>query len=163
MGLKEIQELKANAGKPKEKKVYQIPKKSAKKIKQEAEEKELNSKEGKEKSLDVWFAEIEAKHWVNGYCACMETGELIPQAYARTAIAHLLPKSKFKSVATNPLNYLILSAHNGSHQKTDRIDKFVQMKVWPQAAKQINQLLPLLPHSELMCISQQLYDALENY
>lgn len=93
----------------------------------------------------------------------MECGAPISRVYARHATAHLLPKKLFKSVATNDLNYLIIGAGCGCHDKTHRIDKFVQMRIWPEAAKRINALLPLLPYDELKFVSQQLYDALENY
>lgn len=163
MGLKELQNIRENRDKPKEKKVYRIPKKSAKKIKQEAEIKKANSVEGKEESLNEWFQRIAKKHTLGGIGLCMECGAPIPIEFMRHATAHLLPKKLFKSVATNDLNYLILGAGCGCHDKTHRIDKFVQMKVWPEAAKRINALLPLLSYDELKFVSQQLYDALENY
>ena len=145
---------------PKEKKPYKgIPKKSAKKIK---EEKEVGGKPPSKLALDKWFFDIEAKHWDSGWCACQECGELIPRTYARPAIAHLLPKKLFKSVATHPLNYLILGAGCGDHYKTDRIDKFTQMKVWPEAARRIKEIIPLLPFDELKHLSGQLMTALEN-
>lgn len=146
-----------------EKKKYKIKQVSDKRAAKEAEQKESKSEAGKERSLGEWFDEIERKHWANGFCACMETGELIPQKYARASIAHLLPKAKFHSVATHPLNYLILSAHNGSHQKTDRVDNFVQMKIWPEAKRRMLIMIPLLPHDELAKISEQLDEALNNY
>lgn len=174
-----IRQIKADALLPKVKVRKPIAKKSAKRLYQEAELKKANSKEGREESLNEWFQRIEDKHWGKldreidgelefwhlGYpvgCSCMECGESIPRVFARHATAHLLPKKLFKSVATNDLNYLILGASCGCHDKTHRIDKFVQMKIWPEAAKRINALLPLLPYDELKHISQQLYDALEN-
>lgn len=178
MGLKELQELRENRDKPKEKKVYRIPKKSAKKIAKEAEEKKASSVEGKEETLNEWFQKIEDRHWgkqdldIDGFDheendvelpACMECGVKISRLLARHATAHLLPKKLFKSVSTNDLNYLILGAGCGCHDKTHSLKTFVQMKIWPQAAKQINQLLPLLSYDELKFVSQQLYDALENY
>lgn len=148
--------------------------KSLKTQAQEAEAKKSNSVEGKEETLNDWFQKIENKHWgiydqemvdIGGQdcCKCMECGKLISRTYARRATAHLLPKKLFKSIATNDLNYLILGSGCGCHDKTHRIDKFVTMKIWPQAAKQINELLKVLPYDELKYVSQQLYDALENY
>jgi RNA polymerase-binding transcription factor DksA len=152
------------ARKPREKKPYKgIAKKSAKKIKQEAEAKKANSVESREESLSEWFDKIAKKHTLGGVGFCMECGAQISAEYMRHATAHLLAKKLFKSVATNDLNYLILCAGNGCHDKTHRIDKFIQMKIWPIAAKQINALLPLLPYDELKYVSQKLYDALENY
>lgn len=164
---------------PKPKKVRQpIAKKSAKTIKKEAEAKKANSIEGREESLNEWFQRIEDKHWgvqdldVDGFDheeseielpRCMECGAKISRVYARHATAHLLPKKLFKSIETNDLNYLILGAGCGCHNKTHTLTTFVGMKIWPIAAKRINQLLPLLPYDELKYVSQQLYDALENY
>lgn len=158
-----IRRLKEEAGKPKQKAIYRIPSKSAKRLKREAEEKKATSVEGREESLNEWFEKISKKHTLGGVGFCMECGAQIPAEYMRHATAHLLPKKLFKSIATNDLNYLILGSGCGCHDKTHRIDKFVQMKIWPTAAKQINQLLPLLPYDELKYVSQQLYDALENY
>jgi len=114
--------------------------------------------------LEKWFEDIKDKHWGKngGYCECMECGFLIPSNYSRHATAHLLPKKLFKSVASHPLNYLILCAGNGCHEKTHRVDKFVKMKVWPEAARRIKVLIPLLPFDELRHISNQLDIALEN-
>jgi len=118
---------------------------------------------GSDKSLDQWFNDIEKKHWgYLGICKCMECGQDIPLKYARHATAHLLPKKIFKSVATHELNYLILCAGNGCHDKTHRVDKFVTMKIWANAASRIKQLIPLLPFDELRHISNQLDIALEN-
>src|SRR4051812_49145994 len=114
-----IRRIKEEAGKPKPKKLYQIPKKSAKKIKQEAETKKANSIEGREESLNEWFQRIEDKHWgkqdldMDGFDheenefelpPCMECGAKISRVYARHATAHLLPKKIFKSIETNDLN-----------------------------------------------------------
>lgn len=140
-----------------------IPKKSAKKLAEEKEQKLLLNGEGDGKiGLDLWFRQIQDKHFgVNGG-RCMECGEWIPNNYARHATAHLLPKKLFKSVATHPLNYLILGAGCGCHEKTHRIDKFVTMKIWVQAAERIKEMIPLLLFDELKYLSGQLMTALEN-
>lgn len=95
-------------------------------------------------SQQQWFREIikREKH------VCWETGEYIPDKYMRCAVAHILAKKTFKSVATHPLNYLILSAHNGSHQKTDRWDKFQEMRVWDIAVQRFIQIYPFIAKEE---------------
>ena len=138
-----------------------IAKKSAKRIEKEKEQKAAGGEVGK-LALDKWFFDIEEKYFSTGYGVCMETGEAIPRRYARAATAHLLPKKLFKSVATHELNYLILSAANGSHDRTHTISKFVQMKIWPEAARRIKILIPLLPIDELRHISNQMLIALDN-
>lgn len=138
-----------------------IAKKSAKKIAEEKEEKKVGKPVSK-LELDKWFSDIAKEHVNNGGAICMECGAFIPAAFIRHATAHLLPKKLFKSIATHPLNYLILGAGCGCHTKTDRIDLFIKMKVWPEAKDRINQMLPLLPFDELKHISSQLTKALEN-
>lgn len=125
-------------------------------------EMKVNTAVKNKEDLEKWFKDIEVKHFgINGG-HCMECGLWIPPQYARAATAHLLPKKIFESVASHPLNYLILGAGCGCHDKTHRVDKFVQMKVWPLAASRIKQLIPLLPFDELRHISNQLDLALEN-
>lgn len=110
--------------------------------------------------LNEWFNRIELKHSNGKGCYCMECGEWIPQQYMRHATAHLLPKKIFKSVATHELNYLILGAGCGCHQKTDRLDKFCKMKVWPEALRRIRIMMPLLPFDELKYISNAYLSAI---
>jgi len=163
MGLSEIQRIKSEAGQIKPKKVYSIPKQSKKKIAQIKAEKEALGKPASKLELDKWFYDIAQKHSINGKgCFCMECNAWIPHDYLRHATAHLLPKKIFKSVSTHPLNYLILGAGCGCHQKTDRVDKFIQMKVWGVAAERIRTMMPLLPMDELRHISNQLLIALDN-
>lgn len=136
-----------------EKKSYSIPKKSEKRKQKELEQKAA----GGESALDKWFEGIEKKYCgEHGYTFCMECGAVVPQTYIRHATAHLLPKKLFKSIATHELNYLILGAGCGCHEKTHRVDKFVKMKVWPEAARRIKIMMEVLPIDELRHISSQL-------
>lgn len=152
-------------GKPVEpKKVYRIPKKSAKKIEEEKAIKQSGlTKPPTKLELDKWFDDIRIKHCGNsGGTHCWECGTWIPEAFMRHATAHLLAKKLFESVRTHELNYLILCAGNGCHSKSDRLDKFVQMRTWPEAARRMKILIPLLPIDELRHISSQLLTALDN-
>lgn len=83
--------------------------------------------------LDLFFEmvakEIEKKPY------CWETGEFISKTDYRNATAHIFPKAIFKSISTHPMNYLVLSARNGSHDKTHRLDTFSKMKVWRLAVE----------------------------
>lgn len=115
-----------------------------------------------ESDLDAWFDSIRIYHCgAVGGCVCMECKRWIPETYMRCATAHLLPKKIFKSVATHPLNYLILGAGCGCHDKTHTISKFVKMKIWPEAKKRILEMMPMLPMDELRRISNQLLIALD--
>lgn len=83
--------------------------------------------------LELWFRRIALEIEKNPYC--WETGEYISKHDYRNATAHIFPKSIFLSVATHPMNYLILSPRNGSHDKTHRIDTFLKMKVFDIAVQ----------------------------
>ncbi len=115
MGLKELQELRENRDKPKEKKVYRIPKKSAKKIAREAEEKKANSIEGKDSELDLWFEA--RRREMSGKCAfCGGRTEKDNDATYRSSVAHLFAKrpTMFPSVSTHPDNWLELCFYGNS-------------------------------------------------
>jgi hypothetical protein len=112
------------------------------------------------KNLESWFFNIQSKHWVNGICNCMECGKPIYVAYARCATAHLLAKKLFESISNHPLNYLILCAGEGCHYETDRVDRFIKMKVWPEAARRIREMIPLIPPQEFKHLSSELLAAL---
>jgi len=161
MSIESIRQLKEKAKMPREAKRYSIPKKSKKRIEQERQQKEAGGDIHK-MTLERWFSDIQVRHSMGLGTACMECGQWIPQSYIRHATAHLLPKKLFVSCATHPLNYLILGAGCGCHEKTHRVDKFIQMKVWPEAARRIKEIIPTLPFDELRHISNQLTIALEN-
>ncbi len=112
----------------------------------------IDKKPTEQKNLqELWFAMVAQEIEKSPYC--WETGDFIQKEVRlfgtervmdnyRNASCHILPKSIFKSVATHPLNFLILSASNGSHEKTHRVDTFVKMKCWPIAAERLKQILP---------------------
>lgn len=131
-------------GKPiKEKKVYKIPKVSKKK----AAEK-LATNGGEQTELQKWYAKIMKKE----DAVCWETGEKINKNDKlgwHGSIAHVLPKAVFPSVATHPLNYLILSMWNGSHANYDSSwAKARTMKVWDLAMDRIVMMEPDLTEEE---------------
>ena len=141
---------------------FKKPKKAIAKISAKKKEEDKAKKEsGGEQDLEKWFEDIKKKHWDGSFCRCMECGAFIPIEYSRHATAHLLPKKIFKSVATNQNNYLILCAHNGCHDRTHTISKFIKMKTFPLAKERILQMMPLLPTDELRRISNQLLIALD--
>lgn len=112
--------------------------------------------EVRKKTLNEWFNWVAETHSDGNGCKCWECGSWIPPDYMRHATAHLLPKKLFKSVETHELNFLILGAGCGCHAKTDRLDKFIQLRMWPEAARRIKIMMPLLPFEELQYISSQL-------
>lgn len=94
----------------------------------------LDSDEAKNRQeLEVWFDNI--SRIIARNPKCMECQAFIPSAYYRHATAHIFPKKIFESIATHPMNYLILGAGCGCHDKTHRLDTFSDMKVFGEAVK----------------------------
>jgi len=120
MGLEEIRRLKMEAGLPKQKKQYTIPKKSAKKLKQEKEQKAA----GGEDALDLWFEA--RRREMTGRCElCGGKSEKHNDATYRRSIHHLFDKkpSLYPSVATHEDNWLEVchygnSCHDNIHNRT---------------------------------------------
>lgn len=101
----------------------------------------------------LWFHQIMG----NELNVCWETGETIQFSYMRAAVAHILPKKAgrvgaiggFASVATHPLNYMILSPTNGSHNKYDQSWESAQsMKVWKRAVARFIEIYPAIAPAE---------------
>src|SRR5438270_13547789 len=116
MSIENIRAIKAAAGLPKPKKLYSIPKKSAKKIKQEAEEKKGNKHPAAAK--ERWFQERRKE--MSGFCKnCGKPSSKNSNEYFRFSIAHILAKRKnmFPSVALHPDNWIELC--NDCHRNPD--------------------------------------------
>lgn len=116
------------------------PVKEQKGIAQQSEKKKAEVKAAKPQKdlLNDWFNEIEEREWKNGKCNCWNCGEVILKPFARTAIAHILAKRKnqFPSVATQPMNYLILGASCGCHSEYDTSwEDASKMRIWPKAVE----------------------------
>lgn len=105
MGIEEIRKLKSGLPKPPKHK-KPIAKKSAKKLKQEAELKAA-AKKGGGGELDRWFQARRKE--MNGRCLhCGEKTTKHHDQWYKASIAHILPKRLFKSVSTHPLNWIEL-------------------------------------------------------
>ena len=91
---------------------------------------------------ELWFAMVANEIRKSPYC--WETGEFISEDDYRNASAHIFPKSIFKSIATHPLNFLILSPRNGSHDRTHRLDTFSKMKVFKIAVDRFKIFEPFI-------------------
>lgn len=105
-GADNIRRIKEQAKLPKAKKQYKIPRKSAKKIKQESEGRIENKLKGGGE-LERWFDDRRKE--MTGKCMhCGGESTKNNNDYWVFSIAHLLPKRLFKSVATHPLNWIEL-------------------------------------------------------
>jgi hypothetical protein len=172
MSIENIRRIKENAGKPRDKKIYRIPKKSAKKLKQEAEEKELlkAAKEmGKGTGIsdqEQWF-EDRMKESLPVCMNCgMEANWLLQPEYKkiwRACQAHILPKRKagFPSVATHPMNHLVLFPVWGGHlcgchnEYDSSWYNATTMKVWGIAKHRFNEFENSISKNERGRIPEQ--------
>lgn len=127
MGLAEIRAGKENRGKPKEKKVYHIPKKSKKRI---ALEKEIGLTDSQR--MDKWFEERRKNLVGVCQCGCSMPSQKKDDTFYRHCICHIFPKFKFKSIDTHPLNFVERRFWGGCHGIMDdtSIERWVGMADW---------------------------------
>lgn len=68
--------------------------------------------------------------------------------YAICAVAHILPKSKFPSVADHPMNWMELGASCGCHSHSEIFSNAAEMKVWPEMVRRFKILYPFIAPEE---------------
>lgn len=171
MGLEELRRIRAERDLPKPKKQYRIPKKSAKKLRQEKEEKEL-MKQAREMGkpldgdLDQWFEDRMRESLPVCMNCGMEANWLLQPEYKkiwRACQAHILPKRKtmFPSVATHPMNHMVLFPVWGGHLCGchDFFDSSwynaTTMKVWNIAIHRFKEIEPSIAGKERARIPEQ--------
>mgnify|MGYP001575937723 CR=1 FL=1 len=115
------------------------------------------SQDQDKKLLELWFAKIAAEIRQNP--RCWECNSWIAPEFYRHASAHIFMKSIFPSVATHPLNYLILGATCGCHDKTHRLDTFCKMGIWKEAVDRFKEFEPCITetHKYLNTFRQLVY------
>lgn len=88
--------------------------------------------------LNKWFEYVGTVIKANPNC--WNCGEWIPDKYYRHASAHIFPKALFPSVATHPINFLILGAGCGCHHEFDSsIEKACKMQVWKKSVSRFKE------------------------
>jgi hypothetical protein len=136
MGIEEIRKIKAGTDKKPEKRKGIAPISEKRRAKLAAEK---EARGDSETQLQQWYSHIMATEEP----VCWETGERINKEDElgwRGSIAHILPKNLFPSVATHPLNYMILKMWGGTHTDYDSSwSKAKLMKVWPIAVERFLQ------------------------
>jgi hypothetical protein len=138
--------------KPEKAKYAGIPKQSEKK------KAELKAGKPAKDNLNDWFKEIDNKECPGVSTTCWNCGEVILKPFMRAAIAHVLPKRKnlFPSVATHPMNYLILGAGCGCHNEYDRSwTDAAKMQVWKMAKERFKQISGSIAKDEKSKIPEQ--------
>lgn len=162
MGIEDIRRLKEEAGKPKVKKTYTIPKKSAKKIKAEKEEKEARG--GDDTELVKWYKSRMKQ--MTGFCAkCSARTETHIYQYAIYSICHILDKRKSvcPSVATHPGNFIELCPdHHTEFDKKDW-DEIEKWGCWPEILDKLVMMEPDVALEERRHLPKQLLDYFEKY
>lgn len=151
MGLTEIRLLKANGGKPREPKIYKIPKVSAKK-----QAKLIEEKEGKEE-LWEWF--LDRRLEMKNVCQnCGEPTSKKDDKYFHFCIAHILPKRFFKSLATDPDNWLELCYFNkGCHPSLDNcVIDLTDLSCWNDVVEKFQRMYPRMAKDERKHIPETL-------
>lgn len=165
MGLPELQSIKANAGLPKEKKVYKIPKKSKKKLAQEAEaptykkrkaipkiseKQKVKNKQSGGAELNRWFEERRAE--MTGWCVnCGKRSCKYDDNCFKFSIAHILPKAYFPSIKTHPDNWIELCfwGKNSCHTNMDnKILDLIDMNCWDEIVVKFQNMYPYIAPKE---------------
>ncbi len=136
------------AGRPlPEKKIYHIPKKSAKRIEKENEQKEPM---GEMTLKEKWFKERRKDMVGVCQCGCAEPSQKKDDMYFRHSAAHIFPKKDFKSIMYHPLNWVERRFWGGHHTNMDEggIDKWVNFADWDDIKAKFYALEPLLYEDE---------------
>jgi len=146
MGLEEIRKMKEQAGMPKVKQQYVIPKKSAKKLEKEKNEREERGDNNTD--LQKWF-KARIKYSMKGVCE--ETGlktETHVYQYAIMSCCHILEKRNCPSVMYHPQNFIELIPD--MHHKFDNIswEEREKWACWPVIRDRLIMVYPDLDPSE---------------
>ena len=147
MGIEQIRKLKAEAELPKAPKKYSIPKKSAKKLKQEKEDRK--GRAGEETELVKFFKNCQKQ--MSGNCAeCGKPTTTKVYELAIHSICHLLAKRKTvaPSVATHPCNWIELCPD--CHYKFDNSawEDIAKWGCYPEVCERLAEVYPALADEE---------------
>lgn len=125
-----------------------IAKKSAKKIAEEKQEKELRN--GGDTLMENWF-KARRKNLVGVcQCGCGRQSQKKDDMYFRHSCAHIFPKFKFESIMYHPLNYVERAFFGGCHGVMDdtSMDRWVNFADWEDIKAKFHELAQLLTDEE---------------
>jgi hypothetical protein len=148
VGINEIRNLKLQAGLPKKKEPYRIPKKSAKKLKREAAEKELRGSD--DTLMEQWFKARRKELTGICQCGCAKPSQKKDDTFFRGSCCHIFPKATFLSVMYHPLNCVERAMFGGCHHNMDNqgLDKWQNFADWEDIKERFHVLAPLLTDEE---------------
>jgi hypothetical protein len=143
-----LRRIKAEAALPRQKKVYSIPKKSKKKLQQEAEEKKLRG--GDDTLMEKWFKARRKELTGTCQCGCGQPSQKKDDTFFRGSCCHIFPKATFESIMYHPLNCVERAMWGGCHHNMDfgGLDKWPAMADWDDIKERFHELAPLLTDEE---------------
>lgn len=139
--------LLARTPKPKKEK-RPIAKKSAKKIQQEKEERELRN--GDDTLLEKWFKTRRTELTGVCQCGCGQKSQKHDDTFFRGSCCHIFPKATFPSVMYHKLNCVERAMYGGCHHNMDNggLDKWPNFADWDDIKERFHELAPLLTDDE---------------
>jgi hypothetical protein len=148
MSIENIRRIKEAAGRPKQKPRYVIPKKSAKRLKQEAAEKELRGTD--DTLLQQWFKARRKELTGTCQCGCGQPSQKKDDTFFRGSCCHIFPKVIFLSVMYHPLNCVERAMFGGCHANMDNngLDMWIMFADWEDIKERFHVLAPLLTDEE---------------
>lgn len=148
MGLEHIRKIKEEAKEPKPKIRKPIAKKSAKKLRQEAEEKKLRGDE--DTLMEQWFKARRKELTGTCQCGCGKPSQKKDDTFFRGSCCHIFPKAIFESVMYHPLNCVERAMMGGCHHNLDNqgMGKWPGMADWEDIKERFHVLAPLLTDQE---------------
>jgi len=148
MSIEHIRAIKAAAGLPKPKKYKPIAKKSAKKLKQEAEEKKLRGDD--DTLMEQWFKARRKELTGTCQCGCGKPSQKKDDTFFRGSCCHIFPKAIFESVMYHPLNCVERAMFGGCHHNLDNqgIERWPAMADFDDIKERFHVLAPLLTDGE---------------
>jgi hypothetical protein len=145
MGLIELQKIRSERDIIKPKKFYSIPKISPKRKAKLKEQREA----GADNEMNLFFEAMRKK--CKGRCLFCNSGTTYKnEELWRIAIAHLLEKSKFISIATHESNWveLCMSCHRSFDDGTISWEFIKDSFEWSKIKEQLLEILPLVAEPE---------------
>jgi hypothetical protein len=159
MSIEHIRAIKAAAGLPKPPKPKKpIAKKSAKKLKQESEERKLRG--GDDTLMEQWFKARRKELTGTCQCGCGKPSQNKDDTFFRGSCCHIFPKAIFTSVMYHPMNFVERAMFGGCHHNMDNqgLEKWPAMADWDDIKERFHVLAPLLTDEER---SHKFYSILE--
>jgi hypothetical protein len=148
MGLEELRRIREQRDLPKVKKQYKIPKKSKKKLQQEA--KERGERGDGDTLMEQWFKARRKELTGTCQCGCGKPSQKKDDTFFRGSCCHVFPKAVFESVMYHPFNCIERAMFGGCHARLDEggLDKWPHMADWDDIKERFHVLSPLLTDQE---------------